>query len=274
MKPIALLSAKGSPGVTTIACRLARALAIRRPSGADLSEYPGVPEGVGSLVVEADLAGGDIAARFGLTGTPGLSTLSLRAERGITGGEFFRHTQELAPKTRVLVGIAGAAQGSSVVRSLPTVLEAVAALPIPTVIDLGRLDPTSPLCSGWLSTALLCGLVVKSDTESVIHARSMSEVLQGLGVVIEILIAQVAGGHHPDEIGRALDLPVLAELPLRSTGWDVTIDQIAGSVIDRLASEDGTSSRTTESVAGRAEGHALGTGRRPWLGRRVAVATS
>jgi hypothetical protein len=66
---IGLVSAKGSPGVTTTAL----GLAARWPQP-------------GAVVVEADPAGGDLAARFGRHAEPGLATMAL-ASRHNPGGE-------------------------------------------------------------------------------------------------------------------------------------------------------------------------------------------
>ena len=61
---VAMVSVKGAPGVTTLAV----GLATRWPRGE-------------AVVVEADPAGGDLSARFGLAHDPGLAAMALRPGR-------------------------------------------------------------------------------------------------------------------------------------------------------------------------------------------------
>ena len=66
---VAVASVKGAPGVTTTALALAAAW----PAAVD--------GGVRPVVVEADAAGGDVAARLGLPHAPGLLDVAVAARR-------------------------------------------------------------------------------------------------------------------------------------------------------------------------------------------------
>ena len=65
MTVVSLLSVKGAPGVTTLSCLVASLWAGPGPVA----------------VVEADPAGGDLAARFGLTSTLGWTSLAAAGSR-------------------------------------------------------------------------------------------------------------------------------------------------------------------------------------------------
>ena len=76
---VAVLSVKGSPGVTTFAV----ALAARWPA-------PYRP-----VLVEADPSGGDLATRFSLNPTPGLLSLAAAARRSADPAMVWQHAQGL-----------------------------------------------------------------------------------------------------------------------------------------------------------------------------------
>ena len=67
MSVVAIVGAKHSPGATTLAVALASAAPVDQRA----------------LVVEADPAGGDIAARAGMSLDPGLLTLAAAGRRGV-----------------------------------------------------------------------------------------------------------------------------------------------------------------------------------------------
>src|SRR5262249_53388734 len=76
---VAVLSLKGSPGVTTFSI----ALAARWPATAR------------ALLVEADPSGGDIATRFSLASAPGLVSFAAAARRSTDPGLIWQHAQAL-----------------------------------------------------------------------------------------------------------------------------------------------------------------------------------
>jgi hypothetical protein len=85
---LCLASVKGSPGVTTTAL----ALAARWPASWR------------RVLIEADPAGGDLAARYGLPLTPGLMGLAAAARRSTDPDLVWEHTQELPGGLPVVAG--------------------------------------------------------------------------------------------------------------------------------------------------------------------------
>ena len=91
MTVLCVLSLKGSPGVTTLSCLLAATWPTAGPV----------------TVVEADRAGGDLAARFGLSSTVGWSSLAAAARRGGEDSPLEPHLQLLPGGLAVLVSAGG-----------------------------------------------------------------------------------------------------------------------------------------------------------------------
>lgn len=142
---VAVLSLKGSPGVTTFCVALA-------------ARWPGTARRV---LVEADPAGGDLAVRFSLDVTPGLLSLAADARGGAGPESIGRHIQSLPGGVPVvaappdaelargalaaLVAGTGEAAGGRPAGVHGGVLRGVADLPDTAVIvDCGRVDPGSP----------------------------------------------------------------------------------------------------------------------------------
>jgi len=87
MTLLSIFSIKGAPGVTTLACLLGAAW----------------PEPGAVAVVEADPAGGDLAARFGLSVHRGWSSLISSTRRSEEAPSLDPHLQELPGGLPVLV---------------------------------------------------------------------------------------------------------------------------------------------------------------------------
>jgi MinD-like ATPase involved in chromosome partitioning or flagellar assembly len=155
MTTIAITATKGSPGATT----LALALADR------MSERARV------LIVEADAAGGDIAARSGLALDPGLLTLAASGRRGLDRSRIEPHAQLLPCGALVLAGPTSAEQATSALAGIATVLAQTLVHETSTVIiDAGRWDPRSP-ATDLVATASIGALVLRPTIEGVEHAR-------------------------------------------------------------------------------------------------------
>lgn len=80
MSVIALCSLKGSPGATTAALALATSTTLRADT----------------LLVEADPAGGDLAARLGFPSEPGLASLAAAGRRELDARLVEQHRQQVA----------------------------------------------------------------------------------------------------------------------------------------------------------------------------------
>ncbi len=200
MTVIALTSAKGSPGVTTLAHRLGDVLA-RRERQARLAPRPVV-------LVEADLAGGDLAARRGLAGAPGLASLALSARRAISSATVLEHCQQLGA-IGALVGVAGYRQGLVVGPVLPRVLDALAESDAIVLLDVGRLGPPLLDDADLLRRADRVCLVTRTTAECAVHARSAVDALRAQEVLAELVLVG-RPGFPVESIASAVGAPVLA----------------------------------------------------------------
>lgn len=196
---IALCSLKGSPGVTTTAV----ALAARWPA----TQKP--------LVVECDPAGGDLAARFRLPGTPGVVSLAAAARRNRDLAVLWRHSQRLPAGLAVVLGPVGAQQARGALRLLAlgrmSVLRAAGEQPgVVVLADCGRVDPESaalPIIRAADAVVLLA------------HARDdeLSHVSGELRAATRwnprSALVLVGDGYSTDEVEHALHIGVLGRLP-------------------------------------------------------------
>jgi hypothetical protein len=202
---IALVSAKGSPGVTTSA--LAFTLA-----------WPGR-----CLLAECDPAGGDVLAgylRGSLEAQRGLAQLAVAELRGRLADEFDRQLVDLDPPRRqrlLLPGVRDPAQSATVAPVWAAIADHLRQLKAGTsvVADCGRLNGPQV---GWplLRAADRVLLVVRGTLPSVFHAvpaipvlhRELAERADRLG----LLVVEV-GPYPPREVAERLQLPLAASLP-------------------------------------------------------------
>lgn len=203
---VGLCSVKGSPGVTTTAV----ALAARWP-------------GVDSILIEADPAGGDLAARFGLSSTPGLVSLAAAARRSHDPALLAEHSQVLPGELRVVLGPLGAERAGAALEVLGArglgLLRAVATDPESVVlVDAGRVDPTSPVVP-LLRGADALLVLTRPQAEDLSHAATLLTVIptwsRHPGLVL------VGPGYPRAEVERGLGIPVVATLPHDPRGANV-----------------------------------------------------
>lgn len=173
MSLVAIGSAKGSPGVTT----LVAALASRWPAHRRL------------LVAETDPAGGDLGARLGLGAGPGLVTLAADGRRQLTPQLVQANCLPLpGPGTvQVLVGPVGAEQANAALAAMRGRLAgALAGVGVDVVADCGRLDPGSPAL-GLAQSADLVVMVARPDAPQLHHLASRVAAL-GLSVPLALVV--------------------------------------------------------------------------------------
>jgi hypothetical protein len=196
---IALASVKGSPGVTTAATALAA----------------NWPEGRRVLLVEADPFGGDLAPRYAVAPTGGLSSLFAAARRTLQPGDVWDHVDHLPGGLPVLFGLGGMHQAVANENAWPIVAHALGALDADVVIDVGRLLPS---LGGGVREVLgrADALVVfcPSTLEAIVHLRealpSLTAELQGRSL---FLAPTGAPQFSADDIGRTLAIEVLPPMP-------------------------------------------------------------
>ena len=195
MTSVAIGSAKGSPGATTVALALA-------------AVWPGPRR---ALVAELDPAGGDIALRFGLEAEPNVATLA--ATRGeLWPAKVLEHCQRLPGGNDVLVS---SPRGKRVVHAALRQLDAarfVHALDKPAgvdvVADIGRIDPDSPALPA-VAAATVTLLVAQPTAAEITHLRSVLDEVTGMARRVVVLL--VGEKPYPStEVADALAVEVRA----------------------------------------------------------------
>ncbi|HEX8627010.1 MAG TPA: hypothetical protein VF755_02425 [Catenuloplanes sp.] len=200
---IAVVSAKGSPGATT----LALALAARWPRP-------------GAVVVEADPAGGDILARFGRPPAepgrePGLAAMALagRAGRGDGGPDGW--LQPTALGVEVIAAEPGTAAAASLAQLAgrgPGLLRALGQRHPAVLVDGGRWDPSS-LANPLLAATDVALLVIRPVLEEVRQAEVRLAALRA--VVPDVRLVAVGDGPWPPaEVAAQLRVVLAGSVPV------------------------------------------------------------
>jgi hypothetical protein len=197
MTILCVLSLKGAPGVTTLSCLVAATWPTAGPV----------------KVVEADRAGGDLSARFGLSSTTGWPSLEASARRGGDSVPVEPHLQVLPGGLAVLVG----ARGDQVPDDRALAVTIVRRSPGLVIVDLGRVTPTAdgPMGSvgSWLRSCDGAVLVVNGDAAGALHARTHAPALLDWTTGRLGLVAVGAGSPSGDEIGSFTGIRHLGDVP-------------------------------------------------------------
>ena len=194
---VACLSVKGSPGATTTALALS-------------AMWPPQPPAV---LIEADPAGGDLAARFRLPGWPGLVSLAAALRKDADPLAVVAHAQPvLGGRVAVVAGAWGAQQANAAVSVLAAAGPQWADAPSPLmIVDCGRWDAASPAMD-LVQAADVVLLLARPDVDELAQlAARRPTASRWRGVPGLVLIGR--GGYPPDQIRDALQLPIMAVLP-------------------------------------------------------------
>lgn len=206
MTVIALCSVKHSPGATTLA--LALVTAWTDSGGSD---------GTAPVLVEADAAGGDLAARLGLGFDPGLVSMAAEARHAGSGLDLASNAQGLPCNGFGILGPTSPEQAGAAVRTLaPRLADEVRAFG-GGVIDCGRWSAGS-LASEVMRLADLTLVVVRPDLAGVQHLR---ERLDSLSSVADRRLGIVLVGERPygiDSVRHATGLPLVTTVAVDSDG--------------------------------------------------------
>lgn len=201
MSVVLVCSVGGAPGATTVACLLG---ALSPPDAA-------------AVVAECDPAGGALAARFGLDGTRGMTSLVLAAREDCVGGEgggpvLEPHLQLLPGGLEVLVGPPGPDAAWLVDAELAT-LPAVFGARGDVVVDAGRLVAGAPGQQALLLAAAAVVVLVPDDPAVVATLAAVAGRLRrqcrgpvGLGVV-------TTRPRTAADVADVIGIPVAAVLP-------------------------------------------------------------
>lgn len=215
MMLIALCSLKGSPGVTTAAV----ALAARWTAGWK------------SVVVECDPAGGDLAARFRLSATPGLVSLAAAARRNRDLAVLWRHSQQLPAGLAVVLGPVGAQQVCGALRLLmlgrTSVLRDLGDQPSVVVLaDCGRVTSGSPALP-IIRTADAMVLLAHARDDELSHVSGELRAVATWNPRSALVL--VGDGYSTDEVEHALHIGVMARLPHDPKGAAVLCGRHTGA---------------------------------------------
>ncbi len=214
----ALVSAGGSPGVTTTAV----ALALAWPSAA--------------IVAECDPSGGDILAGL-LTGhvSASLGLMEHAIEAGRDGNAATRALRDQlipldAGGTRMLLpGLTDPRQAAGLTSAWTAVAATLVAQRADVIADCGRLDagPGQPLAI--LAAARTVALVVRPTIRQVWSARSRVEDALQIGSRSRlVLLLTGPGTHSAREVAQALGVPVVAALPDDAKSATLLSDGVGG----------------------------------------------
>jgi hypothetical protein len=251
MAVFALLSAGGSPGVTTTAL----ALTLSWPSQV--------------IIAECDPSGGDVLAGL-LSGhmpaSTGLLPLALEAGAGaeIPTDAIWRQLVELDEEHNrlLLAGISDPRQSAALQSSLPWIAEALQGLQADVIADCGRLDAIAAV-RPVLSAASLAVLVLRPTLRQASRAVPRVEMLTSLvgrDRVVALLVGE--GAASAREIAKSLGVPVVGQLPDDGRTAAVLSDgsgsrsRLDGRPLLRSATAAGRALRDAAEAAGPLHGYA------------------
>lgn len=200
MSQFAVCSVKGAPGATTLALAMACA---KSSAAAD------------AVLVEADCAGGDLAALLGLHLDPGIVSLAAACRHHSAVPDPRTHGQRLPAGGWALVGSTDPTQASAALSTLvPRLRAALDDAAANAVVDCGRWTPstpTAPLLREMTATAVCLRSSIGAIEAVRVRAADLWEATGGrVGLV---LVGQ--NRYRADQIEACTRLPVIGEVP-----WD------------------------------------------------------
>jgi hypothetical protein len=210
---IALTSAKHSPGVTTAALACVTAWSAYHES----------------LVVEADPAGGDLAARLLLPFDPDLVSLAAASRHhGASPPLLDSHLQQLPGGGCALLGPGSPEQAGVALSEIATGLfAALAGRSGLTVIDCGRWSSASPARSA-LRVADLVLVVLRPTLEGIVHLRSRAANLRSDAAGRLGLLLVGDRPYTASEVQEAVGIPVAGVLADDARGAAALYQSAAG----------------------------------------------
>lgn len=212
---VGLVSAKGSPGVTTAAL----ALAAVADDG---------------FLIELDPSGGSVEAWTGIGGEPGLVRVASGLRRSASSDAVIEHVVEVPPGVRtILAPTAGPYAESTVAMTRDRLAPALSELNAATVIlDLGRwsrAQATAHRVAGCDVVAVVCTPTV----DGVEAARWLVDPLQaeGPGEVVVVVIGERP--YQPSEVAAAMGVDTAGAIAWDPRGLASLLTRGAGRVWSR-----------------------------------------
>jgi MinD-like ATPase involved in chromosome partitioning or flagellar assembly len=225
MMTVGLTSAKHSPGTTTAVV----ALALAADDGA--------------LAIEADPAGGDVAARAHLSLEPGLLTMAAASRHAAS--QLTLRPQRLPSGAEVVVSTSDPDQTSAALAAIADRLVAAVRAHGGGFLDCGRWSPVTTT-ETVLAACDAIVMVTDPTVAGVEHVRCRLESIAALGRPVNVLLV----GDHPyapGDVEAALSVPVIGSLAVDPRGALSVYDgpprvarksalcRSARSALDRLA---------------------------------------
>lgn len=204
---LCLASLKGSPGVTTLCV----ALTARWP------------EPWRRVLVEADPAGGDLAARYRLPVTPGLVSLAAAVRRNTAPDLVGEHVQALPGGLPVVAGPTRADQARAALAAITGADSQAGVLgsftgrgDVVAVVDCGRLAPDTPV-RGVIAAADQLLIVARPHSDELARVADLvaGDVAGIVGGAAHTRLLLAGPGYAASEVEREVGLAVAATVP-----WD------------------------------------------------------
>jgi len=223
------------------------------------------------LVVEADPAGGTLAAASGWPAEPSLVSLAAATRRGGEPALIWEHCHQLPGGTSVLAAPALGEQARSAVGMLGPLFARLSELDSDVLIDCGRLGPRSSGLGLWerAHRRILVSRPRLADLQA------LASWLEGHQPHAEIELVTVGDGPYAEaEIADTLGLEVLYRLPWDPDGAEALVSMPASvrqlrmaplvrsarTLADELTAERGRASSARVDVAPPAEASRSGRG--------------
>jgi hypothetical protein len=229
------------------------------------------------LVVEADPAGGMLAAASGWPAEPSLVSLAAAARRGGEPALIWEHCHQLPGGAFVLAAPALGEQARSALGMLGPLFARLGELDGDVLMDCGRLDPRSPALGLWerADRRILVSRPRLADLQA------LASWLEGHQAPAEVGLVTVGDGPYAEaEIADTLGLEVLSRLPWDPDGSEALVSipssaralrmaplvRSARTLADQLTAEPG---RTSAPVDVALPAEASRSGRALAIGSRV-----
>lgn len=218
---LAVVSAKHSPGATTTAAALATAATDDGPV----------------LLVEADPAGGDLAARHRLSLDPSLVSLAAAGRHRVDlDASVDGHCQPLPAGPTVLLAPASPSQTTAALRSLgPHLVDALMRRGGTVVVDGGRW-PADGAATPLIEAADAILLVARPSLEGIEHVRARLETVADPTVRRRIAVVLVGDRPYPpDEVAAVVPVEVAGVIAVDGRGVRALENGATGAALRRSA---------------------------------------
>lgn len=197
MTTVAVASAGASPGASALAVALGMA---RCRAGGDRV-----------VLVEADPAGGRLAPRFGLQADPSLATYVSDARRGSNAELVMRNSQRIGALGALVCPVDPELTRQVLARGGEDLARLLRDVELDAVVDLGRLEEGSEALPFAIHADQVL-LVTRTRFDEVQALLYRQRLLVEAGCTVG-LVTVGDEPHHPDEVAKVIDLPLLAALP-------------------------------------------------------------